>query len=106
MTSISYLAFTDGKKDKNMLLSSLLFVGLATLAAAVPSASSELGNLADSQLVKRQRGGGGRFSTENWTDGTAKVNCKPGSGGSYSVSWTGNKGNFVCGEGYNTADAK
>ena len=93
--------------EHTMLLGSFVFASLTVIVTAAPrSTSSWFGRLAHGQLVERQRQGGGQFSFENWTDGKAKVNCKSGSGGSYNVSWSGNKGNFVCGKGWNTAEAK
>ena len=101
------------KKNDNMLLNSVFVVGFFAVAATAATA----GRLADHGLVERQRqggggggggqrqgGGGGQFTMENWTDGTAKVSCRGGNGGAYTVSWSGNKGNFVCGKGYNTGD--
>lgn len=41
------------------------------------------------------------FYSSLWTDGTAKVKYTNGAGGKYSVNWSGNKGNFVAGKGYN-----
>lgn len=89
-----------------MFLAFVLFASLTTNAIALPSAFSDSGRHVDHQLVERQRPNGGQFSMENWNDGTAKVNCRSGQGGSYTVSWSGNKGNFVCGKGYNSAEAR
>ncbi len=67
------------------------------------------------ELVERQGrsggGGGGGGATTNyysssWNDGTAKVNYKNGAGGQYSVTWSGNKGNFVVGKGWNSGGAR
>ncbi len=61
-------------------------------------------------IVERQRGGsggGGKSATGTpnyssfWNDGTAKANYKNGPAGQYTVSWSGNKGNFVAGKGWN-----
>ena len=87
-----------------MLLVSILVFGLANIASTAPTALSEFGSALHHQFTARQRGS--QFSFENWTDGKAKVNCKSGKGGSYTVSWSGNKGNFVCGKGHDTAEAK
>ena len=40
------------------------------------------------------------FYSSNWDDG-AKHTYKNGPDGQYSVTWSGDKGNFVCGKGYN-----
>jgi len=92
-----------------MLLVSVLYASLTAIATAAPSATPEFGRRPDHQLVERQRQGGqgsAASAMENWTDGTAKVNCKSGKGGSYTVSWSGNKGNFVCGKGWNSGEAR
>lgn len=36
-----------------------------------------------------------------WTDGTADATYTNGDGGEYSVTWTGDVGNFVGGKGWN-----
>ena len=41
------------------------------------------------------------FYSSSWNDGTAKDTYKNGPNGEYSVVWSGNKGNFVVGKGYN-----
>lgn len=46
------------------------------------------------------------YYSSDWTDGTAKAKYTNGPGGQYSVNWTGNKGNFVCGKGWNTGGDK
>jgi endo-1,4-beta-xylanase len=90
-----------------MLLIFILTGVLATVSAATESLSA-VHERPEHLLVERQRqkGGGGPSAWENWNDGTVRPNCKSGSGGSYTVSWTGNKGNFVCGKGWNTGEAK
>ena len=82
-------------------LSSLL-LGSCAVVSALP-ALPEIGDLVDhNQLAARQ----GSFYSSNWNDGTAKVSYKSGSGGSYTVTWSGDKGNFVCGKGYNPGGAR
>lgn len=41
-----------------------------------------------------------------WTDGTAEATYANGAAGEYSVTWTGNVGNFVCGKGWATGSAR
>ena len=83
-----------------MVLISALFVSLAVIVKAASLASGEPGGPGPHQLEERQSQGGFRFYFQNWSDGVAKVNCRNGSGGAYNVSWSGDKGNFVCGKGY------
>jgi endo-1,4-beta-xylanase len=86
-----------------MLSLRLLLLGTCAVVSALPSALSEIGDFVDhNELAARQ----GSFYSSNWNDGTAKVNYKSGSGGSYSVTWSGDKGNFVCGKGYNPGGAR
>lgn len=41
-----------------------------------------------------------------WTDGTGDVTYTNQAGGAYSVSWSGNRGNFVGGKGWNPGSAQ
>jgi endo-1,4-beta-xylanase len=41
------------------------------------------------------------FYSSTWGDGTAKYTYTNGANGQYGVVWSGNKGNFVVGKGYN-----
>ena len=83
-----------------MVLISVLFVSLAAIVTAASPVSHEPVEAGDHQLEERQSQGGFRFYFQNWSDGVAKVSCRSGSGGAYNVSWSGDKGNFVCGKGY------
>ncbi|KAK0652344.1 glycoside hydrolase, partial [Cercophora newfieldiana] len=38
----------------------------------------------------------------SWSDGKSKITQKNGPDGQFSVSWSGNKGNFVIGKGWST----
>lgn len=38
----------------------------------------------------------------SWSDGKSKITQKNGPDGQFSVKWSGNKGNFVIGKGWNT----
>ena len=55
-------------------------------------------------------GDGMKFSTSLWhlltSLGTAKFNYKSGPGNSFSVTWSGDKGNFVVGRGWSTGTAR
>ena len=41
-----------------------------------------------------------------WTDGQADVTYTNGAGGQYSVNWSGNRGNFVGGKGWNPGSVR
>jgi hypothetical protein len=46
------------------------------------------------------------FYSSFWNDGKATVKYNNGANGLYSVNWSGNKGNFVAGKGWNTGGAR
>ena len=54
-----------------------------------------------------QRGGAaaGLSYTQNWGDGTAKFSFKS-TGDGFSVTWSGDKGNFVVGRGWSTGTSR
>ncbi|ERT01677.1 endo-1,4-beta-xylanase [Sporothrix schenckii 1099-18] len=43
------------------------------------------------------------YTSSYWNDGTATVKYTNGPNGQYSVTWSGDKGNFVAGKGWNGA---
>lgn len=49
---------------------------------------------------------GQSYYSTNWSDGTAKAKYTNGAGGLFSVTWSGNKGNFVCGKGWNPGSSR
>lgn len=51
-------------------------------------------------------GTGESFYSSSWTDGQAKAKYTNGAGGEYAVTWSGDKGNFVCGKGWNPGGAR
>lgn len=46
------------------------------------------------------------FYSSSWDDGQARAKYTNGKGGEYTVTWSGNKGNFVCGKGWNPGGAR
>lgn len=85
---------------------SFLTLGLfAITSLAAPTAASK-------ELTKRQTltssstGTNGGYYYSYWTDGTGSVSYTNKANGEYSVTWTGNKGNFVGGKGWSTGAAR
>jgi len=76
----------------SIVLSLYAVVGLV-LAAVVSSSNGE--------ILNRDVAANTYFSS-SWTDGTAQIKYTNGAAGEYSVTWTGNKGDFVCGKGWAT----
>ncbi|KAG8892940.1 hypothetical protein FRC01_013869, partial [Tulasnella sp. 417] len=64
------------------------------------------------ELVARQSITTSQTGTHNgyyysfWTDGASQVTYTNGAGGSYSVTWSGNAGNWVGGKGWNPGSAR
>ncbi len=84
----------------------LLVLSVIARALALPGSGELVG--------RQQRGGAGASGksgqaapsySSSWTDG-AKMNYKTGSGGSYTVSWSGNNGNFVVGRGWSPGNPR
>lgn len=55
----------------------------------------------DVAVVNTLEGTAEPFYSSFWNDGTAKVKYNNGPNGQYTVNWSGNKGNFVAGKGWN-----
>ncbi len=72
-----------------------IFIGLAAITD-IYAAPSELMSLARRQAItsSETRTNGG-FYYSFWTDGTGDVSYTNDAGGEYSVTWSGNAGNFV-----------
>lgn len=64
------------------------------------------GVLAGSGENRDLRNAAENYYSSSWSDGTAKMSYKNGAGGLYSVTWTGNKGNFVVGKGWSPGGSK
>ncbi|RDL38914.1 Endo-1,4-beta-xylanase [Venustampulla echinocandica] len=85
-----------------MVSFSFLLVAAASLvpgALAAPGEQLEHGSTTSSRDIQAAN----YFS--NWSEGGSNVRCNRGSGGSYSVTWSG-QGGFVCGTGYNPGGSR
>ncbi|KAG9048577.1 hypothetical protein FS837_012518 [Tulasnella sp. UAMH 9824] len=88
--------------------SSLLLVCTATVAVlAAPSKENDKHDLVARQsLTTSQTGTNNGYYYSFWTDGAGQVTYTNGAGGSYSVVWSGNAGNWVGGKGWNPGAAR
>lgn len=64
-----------------------------------------LAALALSTGVLAETGESGGFYYSFWTDGAGDVQYQNGDEGEYSVTWSGDAGNFVAGKGWSTGSA-
>lgn len=88
-------------------LASLLLAVAATAVSAFPFHPDQFNA---TELRRRatpsSTGTNGGFYYSFWTDGTGDVTYTNGAGGEYSVTWSGNQGNFVGGKGWNPGSAQ
>lgn len=77
------------------------FAVVFLLYAAVGVVSTAAIRSSNGEALSRDAAATTYFSS-SWTDGTAQIKYTNGAAGEYSVTWTGNKGDFVCGKGWAT----
>ncbi|KAJ5979847.1 Concanavalin A-like lectins/glucanase [Penicillium waksmanii] len=75
-----------------------------TLAAGALSASSELSKR--ETYTSSSTGTSNGYYYSFWTDGSGDVTYSNGAAGEYSVTWTGDNGNFVAGKGWNPGGSR
>ena len=73
-------------------------------APAAPVSKNE--NIFERSLTSSSTGTSGGYYYSFWTDGSGGVTYDNGALGEYSVTWTGDKGNFVGGKGWSTGAAR
>lgn len=88
---------------------SLLAVASAVGALAAPTSLSRYEDAVG--LIKRAgtpsgTGTNGGYFYSFYTDGTGEVTYTNENGGEYKVTWSGNRGNFVAGKGWNPGAAR
>ena len=84
-----------------------LLAGLAAIVAVTAAPATSTGELQSRELLtKSKTGDSGGFYYSFWTDNTGTVSFDTLDKGSYSVNWSGNRGNFVGGKGWRTGTTR
>ena len=88
---------------------SLLVAISAVGALAAPTSLTQYEDPVE--IVKRARTPSGTGTNNGylysfWTDGTGQVTYTNGAAGEYGVQWSGNRGNFIAGKGWNPGSAR
>ena len=101
-----------------MVSFSPLFVAVSIISVVLAAPSAELSKRgpgdtslnpalqARQSLTSSSTGTNGGYYYSFWTDGSGDVTYTNDAGGEYSVTWSGNAGNFVAGKGWNPGAAR
>jgi len=83
-----------------------ILLALSATASVLSIPTPEAGELITTRSSPSSTGTNNGFYYSFWTDGAGSVTYTNGAGGQYSVSWSGNAGNFVGGKGWNPGSAR
>lgn len=83
-----------------------LLLALTAVAGVFSAPTAGAGELVARQNTPSGTGTHNGYFYSFWTDGTGQVTYTNGAGGSYSVTWSGNTGNWVGGKGWQTGSAR
>ncbi|KAJ5296259.1 PLC-like phosphodiesterase [Penicillium atrosanguineum] len=76
------------------------FTSLIALLSATTGAFASTGDI-EKRYSSSSTGTNNGYYYSYWTDGTAEATYSNGDSGEYSVTWSGDVGNFVAGKGWN-----
>jgi endo-1,4-beta-xylanase len=79
---------------------------LLACSAAIGAIALPGSELFDKRSTPSSQGTSNGYFYSFWTDGAGSVTYTNGAGGSFSVQWSGNQGNFVGGKGWNPGSAR
>lgn len=79
---------------------------MAAIAAPAEVSKRDSGDLSKRQATGSSTGESGGFYYSYWTDGQSDATYTNGAGGSFSVRWSNNRGNFVGGKGWRTGASR